>query len=286
MPELKVLRCGAYGSVQDLGRKGYRHWGVPVSGALDEISAQTANLICGNPENSALLELIGPGWELEFSDEAIISICGADWYPEINQHTVGLYQNHLIKAGDILTMKYPGKNRIAYIGISGGFQTEKILGSRSWQPLLTDPHILKKNMLLPYSKLSNSGISNTISILPLSANPSEITIEAGPGPEWDILSPEAIQQLTSSEWSISMRSNRMACFVEEKLHSHSKSILTSAVWPGIVQLTPSGQMMILMKDAQTTGGYPRILSIGQSELNKIAQINPGGRLRVWVEGAG
>src|SRR5690606_12027270 len=104
-------------------------------------------------------------------------------------------------------------------------------------------------------------------------------IFAEPGPEWHLLSNESTQQLIDREWTISARSNRMAYFIDEKLPINSDSILTSDVWPGIVQLTPSGQMMLLMKDAQTTGGYPRILSISPNELNKLAQINPGERFR-------
>ncbi len=282
MPELKVLRCGAFGSVQDMGRTGFRHWGIPVSGVLDENSAKSANLICGNPENSALLELIGPGWEFEFSQDTNISICGSDWHPEINQKRVSLQQNNEVKSGDILTMKFPGKGRIAYLGITGGFQTEEILGSRSWHSQFTESFILKKNTILPYSELSARKVDNSIFIKNHPNETSGNLIKAERGPEWNLLSHDAIMQFTEKEWTVTNRSNRMAYFVEEKLIPITKSILTSAVWPGIVQLTPSGQMIILMKDAQTTGGYPRILSIPQEELNKIAQKNPGEKLRLCV----
>lgn len=280
MPELKVLRCGTYGSIQDLGRTGYRDWGVPGSGVLDEQSAKTANLICGNSENSGLLELIGPGWEFEFDQDTLISIFGADWHPEINHKRVRVQQNHVIKAGDILTMRYPGNGRIAYLGIAGGFQTEEVMQSRSWYPQITESFILKKHMLLPYSEFVNSNFENDIFIKQYTKDLSENGIRAVPGPEWNLLSPEAIMQLNENEWTISNQSNRMAYFVEEKLIPVTGSILTSAVWPGIVQLTPSGQMMILMKDAQTTGGYPRILSISQNELNKIAQKYPGEKFQL------
>jgi antagonist of KipI len=283
MPELKVIRCGSYGSVQDLGRSGYRNSGIPVSGVLDEQSAQSANLICGNPENAALLELFGPGWEFEFNQETFFSICGADWLPEINQRTVSVHQAHKIGAGDTLSLRYPGKGRIAYLGIAGGFHSEEVLQSRSWHPQITEPFILKKHMLLPYSELSSFNSDNAIFIKQHLTNDSENWIQAEPGPEWNLLSPDAMMQLMEKEWTISIRSNRMAYFVEEKFVPVTESILTSAVWPGIVQLTPSGQMIILMKDAQTTGGYPRILSLAQNELNKIAQKNPGEKFRLKVK---
>lgn len=282
MPELKVIRCGTYGSIQDLGRAGYRAWGIPLSGALDEKSARLANLVCGNSEDSALLELIGPGWEFEFDQDTLISICGADWNPKINQKSVKLQQNHQVKAGEILSMRYPGKGRIAYVSISGGFQTEEIMQSRSWHPQITETFVLKKHMLLPYSELNSLNSANDIFVKQFSDDPSKLQVQAEPGPEWNLLSQEAIDQLRENEWTVSNRSNRMAYFVEENLMSVTESILTSAVWPGTVQLTPSGQMMILMKDAQTTGGYPRILSISQNELNKIAQKNPGEKFRFEI----
>lgn len=280
---LKILRTGAYGSVQDKGRNGYRHVGIPVSGALDENTAKTANILAGNTEKDATLELIGPGWELEFTHDTIIGMSGANWSPEINQIPFPINQNLKVEAGSIVSMKKNGPGRIAYLAVRGGFQTPELMGSRSWHPYLTQDFMLKKNMLLPYPVLSEKSSDAHFQSLQINLPTPQLNeILAEPGPEWNLLSNDSIRQLLERKWTISHRSNRMAYFLEEKLPSNIDSILTSAVWPGIVQLTPSGQMMILMKDAQTTGGYPRILSVSQKELNKIAQMNPGEKFRWYV----
>ena len=141
---IKVLSPGFFTSVQDEGRFGYGKFGVPTSGAMDRYSAKLANHILSNKDNDALLEITLGRCNLLFNSQAIISISGADFSPEINNQKVRLNTSIAIHQGDILTFNKPTYGVRCYLAVKGGFQTEVVLNSRSFYEGITRQNRVKK----------------------------------------------------------------------------------------------------------------------------------------------
>ena len=142
---IKVLKEGLFSTIQDSGRFGYKNIGVPVSGAMDQTSAKLANLILGNDESAAVLEMTLLGPTLEFLNDTYISITGADMNPMVNKKKVLLNETLLIKNGDILYLANSSNGMRTYLGIRGGLNSEKILGSKSFYKGITKREKLIKN---------------------------------------------------------------------------------------------------------------------------------------------
>lgn len=273
--EIEVLFPGLYSSIQDMGRPDFRKFGVPVSGFMDTFSARNANLILSNSENSPVLEITQLGPKLKFTAPTRISICGANLSPKINEESVTNNSLLIINKGDILTF---GKRIIgcrAYLAISGGFVSEKVLGSFSWYEGITEKYRLEKGGLLKYAieQGSSYNLNASVKIDDNYINRSEIRVYRGP--EYDLLTP-ALHKAIENDWfSVDSTSNRMSIQLKEVLANELEPIITGPVLPGTVQLTPSGKIMVLMRDCQTTGGYPRILQLSEEGMNTIAQKSTG-----------
>ncbi len=271
MGEIAVLLPGLYSTMQDLGRLNFRKFGVPLSGVMDSYAAKMSNLILGNSEEQPVLEITQLGPKLKFSESTEIAICGAFLSPKINEQVVSNNKPLSIKKGDVLSF---GKRIIgcrAFLAILGGFISEKSLWSYSWYSGITDNEILQKGNLLKYSNLNISSHNLNASIKVDTKYISDVHVKVFKGPEYELLSNSLQQTLLGSEFSIDNNNNRMAIQLNEALENKLKAIITGPVLPGTVQLTPSGKIIVLMRDCQTTGGYPRILQLSEDGMNTIAQ---------------
>lgn len=266
---LEILQSGLYTSIQDLGRFGYRNYGVPVSGIMDEYHAKLANHILGNNENAAVLEITLQGPRLYFYENTRIVICGADLSPKLNKGSIRLNNPINIAKGDQLEFGARKYGARAYLAIQGGFQTEKILKSRSFYGGITKKSIVSKGDFIPY----------TINTTQIEANANSVVkkdllqknkINVYKGPEFDLLSKKQQEKLLNTTFSVGLN-NRMAYQLNELIENDFPSIITSAVLPGTIQLTPSGKLIILMKDCQTTGGYPRVLQLDEASIGRLSQ---------------
>jgi biotin-dependent carboxylase-like uncharacterized protein len=269
--EIEVLQPGLFSTIQDSGRKGFLKYGIPMSGVMDLYAAKMANLILRNPPDSAILEITQMGPKLKFSHPVKISICGALLSPKINNFPIENNKVYKIEAGDILSF---GKRQMgcrAYLAISGGFKTEKVLKSRSWFEGVTDNFKLNKTLKIPYESSNESKIETNATIKFTLEYLMSSEIEVFPGPEFDLLTENERKLLRSSSFSIDKNNNRMAIQLQEILGNTLKPIITGPVLPGTVQLTPSGKLIVLMRDCQTTGGYPRVMQLSESGMNIIAQ---------------
>jgi biotin-dependent carboxylase-like uncharacterized protein len=269
--EIEVLQPGLFSTIQDPGRNGFLKYGVPMSGVMDFYAAKMANLILRNTPNSAVLEITQMGPKLKFSDPVKISICGALLSPKINNFKIENNRVYKIEAGDELSF---GKRQLgcrAYLAISGGFKTEKVLKSRSWYEGVTDNFKLNKTLKLPYESTNESKIETNASIKFSSEYLVTSEIDVFPGPEFDLLTESEQEILRSRSFSIDKNNNRMAIQLKEIMENMLKPIITGPVLPGTVQLTPSGKLIVLMRDCQTTGGYPRVMQLSETGMNKIAQ---------------
>ncbi len=267
---VKVIKPGFFSTIQDFGRMGCQHYGVPYSGVMDSYSASIANAILGNNKNAAVIEMTMTGATLQFNCDTIICISGADMSPQLNSNKIKPHKSIPVKTGDVLSFGKLNYGFRSYLAVSGGFNTEVIMDSRSMYRDITSKLVLSKNYELPISNF----ILNNIKHASIKVNTSHFTskqIEVFKGPEFDLLSVEQQEKLFSTAFTISKENNRMAYQFNETLVNDLPSIITSSVLPGTIQLTPSGKLIILMKDCQTTGGYPRVLQLKETSINILSQ---------------
>jgi len=270
---IKVLTSGLLTSIQDRGRFGYRSLGVPVSGAMDLISSAYANRLLGNPIDAGVLEFAMLGPSLEFMEKTHIVVCGASFQPSIDGKEFALGKIQIVKKGSILKLGSPRTHMYGYLAVTGGFDQKEVMGSMSMYAGITTPSSVAKGDRLQLKKnISILGIEGEVEGFHLASSP---TIEVYPGPEWRHLSREMQKTVVDSEFQIHHNSNRMACLLDHELSIEAAEIITSGVQPGTVQLTPSGKAIVLMRDAQTTGGYARILQLSDRAINHLAQKRPG-----------
>ena len=266
---IEVLKPGTYCSVQDAGRFGFRNRGVPVSGAMDRKSAANANLLVGNPLNNALIEFAGPGPVFRFHKGCDIAVCGAEVKVQVNGINRSMNTLISISAADEVTVDRAGKGVCGYLAVSGGIDTDMVLRSRSFYPGITS-----QSRLLKGSKVRVGEAEENRQITVFSGNYDPLSsnrIEAFPGPEFSKLPVKVQHALFSTNFTISPQSNRMAYLLEYGDKLKAEEILTAPVRPGTVQLTPSGKMVVLMRDAQTTGGYARVLQLSENSIDSLAQ---------------
>ncbi|TMU56691.1 biotin-dependent carboxyltransferase family protein [Flagellimonas algicola] len=266
---IKVLKSGFFMTVQDVGRFGYRDIGVPVSGVMDNDSAAKANKLLDNPKEAALLEITMTGPTLQFEAPTYICLSGAFLSPTLNNEPIGNYQVIQVTKGDILSYGRLEKGFRSYLAIKGGIQTDIVMGSRSQYHPVTPNKCLKDGSSVAYEETVS--FEPAISGLKVDRKFEEETLEVYKGPEFSILSDAQLGSLFGKSFSISEKNNRMAYQLGELIQGHKHSMLTSGTMPGTVQFTPAGRLIILMKDGQTTGGYPRILQLSEDSICQLAQ---------------
>ena len=271
MGELKVLQPGLFSSIQDYGRFGNMKYGVPASGVMDRYAARTANLMLRNDAKDAVLEVTMMGPKLEFMAPTKIVISGAYLSPKLNSEEVENNTILEIAKGDILSFGRRILGCRAYLAISGGFITEEILGSKSWYEGITPFYKLEKGMFISFKEDTTSKIETNASLKFEERYLKSPKVTVYEGPEFNLLSEVQKEQLRNSGFSIDPNNNRMAIQLQESVENDMEPIITGPVVPGTVQLTPSGKLIVLMRDCQTTGGYPRVLQLTSEGIRTIAQ---------------
>tara|TARA_R110000868_G_scaffold145181_2_gene365155 strand:- start:61629 stop:62468 length:840 start_codon:yes stop_codon:yes gene_type:complete len=272
---LNVLKSGFYTTIQDTGRFGLRDKGVPVSGIMDMETVYKLNMLLENDQNAAVLEMTMTGPTLEFEEDTFITLGGAELSITLNNEPVKNYVVIKIKSGDILSYGRLKKGFRAYLAIKSGFQTNKVLGSRSYYKSITPKGIIKDKSVIEYKK--QSLFAPKLTGLKVDSLLDEHVLHVGKGPEFELLSDKQLESLFAKEFTVANENNRMAYQLIEIIDGHTISMLTSATLPGTVQFTPSGKLIVLMKDGQTTGGYPRILQLTDKAISILAQKKTGDK---------
>ena len=271
---IKVIQPGLFTTIQDGGRHGYRNIGIPTSGFMDQESAWAANKIVDNYREESLIEITLKGPTLLFNNNCTISITGGDFNPLINGMPIKMYESINVKLGDTLKINNTKNGARCYLAISGGLDVKSIFGSKSFLSNITESYYLRKGDEIKISDNSHSKILKK-NKLKFKLNRS---MDVFKGPEFDLLSIKVKNILFENEFTI--RSNsRMAYNLDEKAQIGIKSIISSPVMPGSVQLTPSGKMIILHRDCQTIGGYPRILQLDTNSLNNLSQLKSNDKIK-------
>ncbi|AGP43462.1 KipI antagonist [Serratia plymuthica] len=275
---LKILRAGIYTTVQDAGRHGFRHLGVSQGGALDLPALKIANLLVGNSPGDAGLEITLGQFSAEFTQSGWIALTGAGCDAKLDEKSLWTGWRYPVKAGQQLVMNMPKRGMRSYLAISGGITVPEMLGSRSTDIKAAfgglEGRNLKDGDSLPLGK-PVSVPQNSCGVKQLLFNNR---IRALPGPEYAEFSPEAQEAFWRTSWQLSPQSNRMGY----RLHGSNalgrttdREMLSHGLLPGVVQVPHNGQPIVLMVDAQTTGGYPRIACVIEADLYHLAQIRLG-----------
>jgi len=273
---LKVLKGGFFTTVQDSGRFGYRHLGVPVSGVMDRAAAHLANAMLENEEDAAVIEITMTGPVLEFTKDTWIAITGADLSPSLNSEAIDNHSVYKVTSGDILAFGKHIDGLRGYVAVKGGFNLPVILNSRSYYKPITEKNQLSSGMELPYDETQE--FEPKITHIIREDIEGTLTLKARQGPEFDILTEEQKEQLFNQPFTIAKENNRMAYQLQESVGGHQHAMLTSATLPGTVQLTPGGKIIILMRDGQTTGGYARILQLSDEAVSQLSQKTFGDKV--------
>lgn len=279
-----ILSAGMYTSIQDLGRKGFRSYGVPISGAMDKYSAILANKLLNNEENLPVMEITIIGPQIYFEDNTLIVITGAQISPKLNGKPIENNFEYAVKLGDILSFGKLVYGSRAYLGIKGGFKTEYILNSFSQFKGITKNSVVNKGdrLRITYLDVEHEITSSTIKVR--KHHYKSDRIEVTKGPEFYRLSKKQRDFLFSNKFEIDNLNNRMGYQLKNKISPLKNSeIITSTIIPGTVQLTSSGKLIIMMRDCPTTGGYPRILQLTDMAINQLAQKKTGEMFKFYLE---
>ena len=270
-----VKRAGLLDTIQDSGRTGFFKYAVPRSGFMDAQSAKRANTILGNDPNDAVLEMSIQGGIYRFDSPTFVCISGAPMKFTLN----GIHGESNcvipIQPDDEIEFSQASEGVYTYLAVKGGFRSSIRMGSRSMHPSLFGVSRLKEGDVIEYLPIDtapNKMVGNTSDVSLCSK------MVVYPGPEFNCLkTPEQLRDLPLKVAG----HNRMGIRVlpSTYLHRRHSTIKSSVVFPGIVQLTPSGELIVLHRDCQVTGGYPRVLLTDEKGLNQIAQIRQGATIQ-------
>lgn len=282
---LTFKKAGLFTSLQDQGRLGHQDKGVPVGGAMDRQAAKLANLLVGNDINQAVIEVTMLGPTIHFSDEAVIAITGGYFPLKVNGETIKSYEKIHIPADSVLTFGYVSKGCRAYLAIAATWPFEKWLDSLS--PLNFGSGILKEHIIRDGQTISfqprepqRAKDEGSIDIHPINLSPIK-RLRVNLGPEFHYLEKGSVAKFFGQGHKISQEASRMGYKLSSVIsqEEHALEMISSGILPGTIQLTSGGQPIILLADAQTTGGYPRIARVIDEDLDIIAQLKPGDE--VW-----
>lgn len=265
---IKVLHPGIFCSVQDRGRFGLAKTGIPTSGSMDATSAELGNSLLQNEKNCAVIEITFGQGKFQFEAPAYICLSGGDFSPKLNGEPIVMNKVYAVEKGTILSFGKRNYGARTYLAVQGGIDSEVVLGSRSFSSGITKTR-LEKGEELKISAKKDFFQSRNARVKSQEYFSSSV-IDCFPGPEFEKLNQEQKLRLLKP-FSISEDNNRVGYRLNETIVNKLESILTSAVLPGTVQLTPSGKLIVLMRDCQVTGGYPRVLQLSESAISILGQ---------------
>ena len=274
---IQIIKKGIADTIQDIGRYGYQHLGIQANGYLDYQSARLANYILGNSVNAPVFEIHFPASSFCFTRNYTICISGANFVPVLNEKSIAINTPIEVKQNDILQFLKPLEGRVAYIAIQGKIKEEAWLNSHSYfaNSIQKDAQFEWEvsteisNQFLKNSELLSSEIINEMHSPIFSSGP----IQFIPGPAWNDLTEASQKVFLSTEYHIGMQANRMGYPLKGALLQLNKpnQYLSAAVTRGTLQLLPNGELMVLMADHQTIGGYANLGQIILVDLPRLAQ---------------
>ena len=219
---------------------------------------------------------------MEFENDCTICLTGADFSATVDHQKVSLNSVLRLQKGSVLSFGKWRYGMRTYLAVKEGFQTGVVLGSRSLYEGITSARTIRKGMRLPVVADPAVPHQPTASVKVDRAHFHSEIIACRAGPELALLSDAQRNRLVSTLFTISSHNSRMGYQLEEPVENSLPSLLTSAVLPGTVQLTPSGKLIVLMRDCQVTGGYPRVLQLTENAINRLGQRTTGHKVQLVV----
>ncbi|MHC3004460.1 5-oxoprolinase subunit C family protein [Gordonia metallireducens] len=286
MTAVTVLATGPLATFQDLGRPGYAHLGVPVSGGADRGSLRLANRLVGNDESAATIETTLGGLRIRAEGDVLAVVTGADTAVRHNGVPVGLAATVVLREGDELAVDPPTWGLRNYLAVRGGFDVEPVLGSRSTDTLSgLGPPALTANVIVTVGDAAGewppveSAPANT-------AHPRVVVLEVDEGPRAELLAAPA--DLCAGTWVVGADSNRVGVRIDRAeassypLLAHREDageLRSEGVAHGAVQVPPSGRPVLFLADHPVTGGYPVVAVLTDAAVDLAAQLVPGSEVR-------
>ncbi|WP_410491152.1 biotin-dependent carboxyltransferase family protein [Bacillus thuringiensis] len=293
--DVEVLHAGMFTTVQDLGRSYYQQFGVPVGGAMDKNALRLINMLVGNEENEAGLEMTILGPKLLIKKTTLLAIGGVDMEPLLNGERIPLWRPILAEEGSMLCFGKVKSGCRAYVTFAGGIHIERTMGSKSTYIRAAiggiEGRMLKKGDCFQtgtYSEMANRFIQDlqkderiktkwviSNSVIPKYKKHPKLRVITDF--EYDQFTEESRKAFFTREYKVSNYADRMGYRVEGEVLNRieEREILSSPVTFGTIQVPNGGQPIILMADRQTTGGYPRMGNIISVDLPLLAQLKPG-----------
>lgn len=312
MAGIMVINGGMLTTVQDEGRYGYQASGIQVSGVMDRTAALLANALVGNDElseaeDAALLEATYLGPELGFGQDALAAVAGGMPDVQLDGAAVPPYRAIAVKAGQRLKVAAQKSGLRAYIAVSGGFATERALGSRSTNLKLGLGGYLGRKLeagdVLTVGKpgeYAARALSGRAGLRALPEKFVDALVQRGVllgadggkirqirvilGPQEDYFSRQSIAAFAEAVYTVSNNSDRMGYRLQGAAVDKAKQqdLITDGIAFGSVQIPPDGQPIIMLADHQTTGGYPKLATVATVDLPLLAQSMPGDRLQFRI----
>ena len=295
---MNILYPGPLSAVQDMGRAGHAAQGYPECGACDKYALALGNLLCGNPETAAAIEMTLAGATVQFEQDAVIALTGAACTPTLSNQPVPLYTPVRVRAGDTLETGAFSAGLRGYLCVQGGIDTPPVLGSRSTDTKCRigghDGRALQKGDTLPIGKAPAGYDLNramraarTLAEKPWLLRPRTAhawlgdqvipLLRAVPGPQDDAFTPEGLHAFFSGLYAVTPDSNRMGVKLSGPAAEtkHGSDILSDGIVEGSVQISANGQPILMLADHQTTGGYAKIATVIAPDLSAAVQLRPG-----------
>jgi biotin-dependent carboxylase-like uncharacterized protein len=283
MIDVEVKACGAMTSLQDGGRRGYQRFGVSPSGAMDVRSLAVANALVGNPVAMAAVEFVNLGGTFTCSGGDLrLALAGADCPLSIDEVPVAPRTAAILREGQTAQVGHARSGTFAYLAVAGGFAIEPQLGSLSFH-LRSRLGGLHGAPLRPGDRLPCRGDAQggELMRLPHDAPAAEQAIRVMLGPQDDYFTADAIRTFLTEEFTVSPQADRMGFQLSGPPIEHAKgfNIVSDGIVTGHVQVPGNGQPIVLMRDRQTAGGYPKIATVISADLDRFAQLRPGSAVR-------
>jgi biotin-dependent carboxylase-like uncharacterized protein len=289
---IKVISPGLATTVQDLGRPGYYHLGIPLSGGMDRFSLRCANMLVGNDEGAALLEAVFMGPEIEFTEDAVVAVTGAELTPKVDGDERDIWSSFDIKAGQVLSFDFLKAGARAYIAISGGIDVPVVLGSRSTYALGAlggfEGRPLAAGDELPLETASAAptpGRKIAADQRRLPGNPAELRVL--PGLYWHRITEQSGKSFFADTWKVAPEADRIGyrfkggqplSFVEREAPfgagSDPSNIVDGCYPYGSIQVPGGTEPIVLHRDAVSGGGYFMVGTVISADMDLIGQLQP------------
>lgn len=286
---IRVIKPGLLTTIQDLGRWGHQSRGVSVAGPMDPFSHRLANALAGNAPDAAALEVTLVGPELEFDDERVVAVAGAEFDLRVDAQSVTDSSAFVVAAGGVLRFGPRRRGARAYVAVEGGIATPPVLGSRATHVTSRmgglEGRPLKAGDRLPLGALRPGRIRNDRRVPTRPGAPArQVSVRVLPGPQRDYFVGDALETLQSGPYTVTPASNRMGFRLEGPALRHVRDahIISDATPMGTLQVPAAAMPILLMADRQTTGGYPQLATVIAADLGLAGQLAPGDTLTFAV----